>query len=243
MAEDNWWASSPFATAASAKAAAAPARVKPTSQDMQLLRDSTAKAEAERNARREYSAVRQSVMNMNSGPFKAAYLDAITPDEGGSTLGNVLDKVGAVAGFIPSLFVSNRTSDARQHLKTVSAQVALKGSQMMKGGSSDADTALMRMAGVNDYKSVTENLRILRNAERESAIEQHRATLKSKWISRFGSIAEPGPHGLTYEEAAARQEAMVNRAIDIRQKGLPKPPPSKRARGPVEIDMNGRPVR
>lgn len=253
MAEDNWWASSPFATAASAKAAAAPARVKPTSQDMQLLRDSTNKAEAERNARREYAAVRRSVTNMNTGPFKAAYLDAITPEESSGVVDNVLDKVGAAVGFLPSLFVSNRTTDARQHLKTVSAQTALKGSQMMKGASSDKDTALMRMAGVSDYKSVNENLRILREAERSSAIEQHRATLKAKWIGRYGSISAPAPSGMTYEEAAARQEALVNKAVDIRQNGLPKPPPkrsgsrprpsSNQGQGSLEIDMNGRPLR
>ncbi len=214
-------------------------KAKTTQQDMMLLRDSTAKAEAERNARREYAATRQAVLTMNTGPTKAGYLDAITREPGG----DMLDMIGGAIYSPLRAFVSQSTADARDHLKTVSAQTALKGSQMMKGASSDKDTALMRMAGVSDYKGVNENLRLLRSAERESAIEQHRATLKSKWISRFGSISAPGPHGLTYEEAASRQEAQVNRAMDIREKGLPKPPPSKRGRGPVEIDLNGRRVR
>lgn len=242
MAEENWWASMPFATAASARSStAAPGRAKTTPQDMMLLRDSTSKAEVERSARRDYSATRQAVRDMNTGPLKAAYLDAITPEQDGG----VLDKVGGFLGAPLRLFVSDKTMAARDRLKTLSAQVALKGSQMMKGSSSDKDTAIMRMAGVSDYKGSTENNRLLDDAERESAIEQHRASLKAQWINRYGSISAPGPRGLSYEQVAQQQEKTVNSAVDLRQRGLPKPPPSARrsAGGRTVIDINGNPIR
>lgn len=242
----NFWEQDSFATAASAKsggtgATGTPGRAKTTPQDMMLLRDSTSRAEAERNARKDYGSIRQAVRDMNTGPLKAATLDAITPQQDGG----FMDTVGGLLGAPLRLFVSDKTMAARDQLNTVSAQVALKGSQQMKGSSSDKDTALMRTAGVSPYKSKAENLRILDNAERESALEQHRATLKSKWISRYGSISAPGPNGMAYEEIAARQDDLVNRAMDVRKRGLPKAPPSARRGGgaPLEIDINGNPIR
>lgn len=243
MAEDNWWAKDSYATAAAAKGSAQPTgRAKTTPQDMQMLRDSTARAEAERNARRDYASTKRAVLDMGTSPSKARYLDAITPEQDGG----IMDTIGAALGTPLRWFVSDKTMNARDQLKTLGTQTALKGSQMMKGASSDKDTALMRTAGVSDYKGVQENLRILREAERSSAIEQHRATLKAKWIGKFGSISAPAPSGVTYEEAAARQEAMVNKAMDIRERGIPKPPPSTNRRaapGRTVIDMNGKPIR
>jgi hypothetical protein len=240
MAEDNWWSSDPYATVAAAKGGGSRGRAKTTPQDMMLLRDSTSKAEAERTARQDYASARRAVTDMDTGPLKAAYLDAITPEQDGG----VLDKIGGFLGAPLRLLVSDKTMAARDQLKTLSAQTALKGSQMMKGSSSDKDTALMRTAGLSDYKGRAENYRILDAADRESAIEQHRATLKSKWISRYGSISAPGPNGISYEEAAARQQALVNRALDVRRRGLPKPPPSRRtSSGRTVIDINGNPIR
>jgi hypothetical protein len=237
---DNFWEQDSFATAAAAKSGAT-GRAKTTPQDMMLLRDSTSRAETERNARKDYGSIRQAVRDMGTGALKAATLDAITPEQDGG----FVDTVGGLLGAPLRLFVSDKTLAARDQLNTVSAQVALRGSQQMKGSSSDKDTALMRTAGVSPYKSKTENLRILDNAERESALEQHRATLKSKWISRYGSISAPGPNGMAYEEIAARQDALVNKAMDVRKRGLPKPPPSARRGGgaPLEIDINGNPIR
>ena len=242
MADDNWWASSPFATAASAKASAASTgRAKTTPQDMQIIRDASALSESERDARRGYAATRRAVKTMHSGALKAGFLDSISPEEDGTPF---LDQLGVVLGLPARPFISDATWAARDHLKTVSAQVALAGSRQMKGSSSDKDTALMRMAGVSPYKSEAENLRILDEAERQAAFAQHRATLKSKWISQYGSVAAPGPNGMAFEEIAARQDAKVQRALDIRRNGLPKPPPSARRQNrPVEIDLKGRPVR
>ncbi len=250
MAEDNWWSALPFASAASAasaKATTAPARVKTTPQDMMMLRDSTAKAEVERAARRDYAATRKAVADMNTGPTWAAYLDAVTPEQDG----NVFDKIGGFLGAIPRWATTDdKVMNARDRLKTVGAQVALKGSQDMKGSSSDKDTALMRMAGVSDYKGKAENFRILDDAARQGAIEQHRATLKAQWINRFGSISAPGPRGLSYEQIAAQQEKTINEAMDYRQ-GLRKPalrtPPRSVTRRPpsgrVVYDITGKPVR
>ncbi len=243
MAEDNWWAKDSYATAAAAKGSAQPTgRAKTTPQDMQMLRDSTARAEAERNARRDYASTKRAVLDMGTGPAKARYLDAITPEQDGG----IMDTIGGLLGTPLRWFVSDKTMGARDQLKTLGAQTALKGSQMMKGSSSDKDTALMRSAGVSDYKGVRENLRILREADRTSAIEQHRATLKAKWIGRYGSLSAPAPNGMTYEDAATRQERIVNQAMDIRERGIPKPPPkTKRAPAPSRtvIDMNGNTLR
>lgn len=242
MADDNWWASSPFATAASAKAATAPVgRAKTTPQDMQMLRDASTRAETERDARRNYRSTRQAVLDMDTGPQKAAYLNAITSEEGGG----FWDGVGSVLGSVARPFVSDKTWAARDHLNTVSAKVALAGAQQMKGTSSDKDTSLMRMGGVSPYKTKRENLRILDEAERDGAFAQHRATLRSKWIARYGSVSAPGPNGMSYEEIAARQDAAVERALAVRKNGLPKPPPSatRRSAGRTVLDLNGNPVR
>lgn len=225
---------------------AAPSRAKTTQQDMMMLRDSTAKAETERTARRDYAATRKAVATMNTGPTWAAYLDAITPSQDGGWM----DSLGGFLGAPLRAMVGQDKLEARDRLKTVSAQVALKGSQQMKGSSSDKDTALMRMAGVSDYKGTKENYRLLDDAARQSAIEQHRASLKAQWINRFGSIAAPGPRGLSYEQVATQQEKTINEAMDYRQ-GVKKPPlrtppPSVRRRAPsvrAVYDVDGNPIR
>lgn len=244
MADDNWWASAPFATAASARTAtSAPPRAKTTPQDMQILRDSSALAETERDARRTYASTRAAVKQMGTGALKASFLDSITPEEDGTP---VLDEIGAALGLLARPFINDSTWTARDQLKTVGAKVALSAAQQQKGTASDRDMAQMRMSGVNPYKSVTENLRILDEAERQGAFAQHRATLKSQWISRYGSISQPGPRGMSFEQVAAAQDKQVQQALDVRAKGLPAAPPSVRrgsSRGRTVIDMNGNRVR
>lgn len=242
MPGDNFWEGDAFATAASARGAPTnTGRAKTTPQDMQMLRDASTRAETERDARRNYRSTRQAVIDMDTGPQKAAYLNAITSEEGGG----FWDGVGSVLGSVARPFVSDKTWAARDHLNTVSAKVALAGAQQMKGTSSDKDTSLMRMGGVSPYKQPRENLRILDEAERDGAFAQHRATLRSKWIARYGSVSAPGPNGMSYEEIAARQDAAVEKALAVRKNGLPKPPPSvgRRSTRRVVYDINGNPVK
>jgi hypothetical protein len=224
-------------------ATAAPTRAKTTPQDMMMIRDASNRAETERDARRTYANTRRAITDMSTGPMKASFLDAITPEEDGTPF---LDGLGALLGSPARLFIGDKTWAGRDHLKTVGAKVALAAAQQQKGVASDRDMAQMRMSGVNPYKSVAENLRILDEAEREGAFAQHRATLKSKWISRYGSVAAPGPRGMAFEEIASRQDALVEKALALRKRGLPKPPQSVTRRSvgrPTVIDMNGNPVR
>lgn len=229
-------------TAPAATATSSPGRAKTTPQDMMILRDSTAKAEAERAAQRDYAETRRAVAKMDTGPVRAAFMDLITPEQDG----NIFDKIGGVLGTPLRYALTNEQErDARDRLKTISAQVALKGAQMQKGTASNADTALMRIAGVSDYKGTKENYRLLDDAARQSAIEGHRASLKAQWIGRYGSLSTPGPRGLSYEQIAAQQEKAVNQAMDLRQ-GLRKPPRSVTRRAPAGggvYDINGNPVR
>lgn len=247
MAEDdNWWTDAPFATAASAKASAmqtgSAGKAKTTPQDMMILRDSSAKAQVERDAQRAYADTRRAVQTMGTGPYKAAWLDAITPEPDGG----IFDKIGGFLGLLPRQFISDETMQARDQMNTVSAQTALTGSQMMKGSSSDRDTALMRMAGVGPAKSVGENLRLLDKAERDSHIEQVRADLKSGWISRFGSISARSPNGATFEHALADAENRVLHPESFQKPTLRSAPPSTRkapsASRRVVYDINGNPI-
>jgi len=196
----NWWDNDPYATASDVKAAGpsmSPARTKPTSDDMKALIAASDKAAAERDASLEYDSLRKAVSDFDTGPVKARFLDMVLPDQDGG----VLDTIGATVGLLARPFISDRTMAARDRLNTASAQTALEGSQMMKGSSSDKDTALMRTAGVSPYKSSGENRRILNAAQRDSGLEQTRSLLKSRWIAKFGSLANASPNGMTFEQA------------------------------------------
>lgn len=243
MAEDNWWASSPFATAASAKGpTGGGVKAKTTPQDMIELREASGKAQSERDARRGYRSTQRAVEDMDTGPWKARWLDMITPDQDGG----VMDTIGSVLGSVARPFISERTLAARDQMNTVSAQTALQGSQMMKGSSSDKDTLLMRTAGISPYKTKQENLRILKSAERDSGLAQARAQTKSWWISKFGSMAQPSPNGTTYEQAMSLTDRHFMDQYSRSQRPAPRrAPPSARSKGSgrTVIDLNGTPIR
>ena len=135
---------------------------KTSPQDRTALNAASAKAASERDAQRTYDAASRAVDDMGTGPGKAKWLDAIMPDEstnsGWSAVPDMLsDGLGVILGTPFRALTNQKTLDARDHLKTVSANVALAGSQQMKGSSSDKDTALMRMSGLSTYKGIKEN--------------------------------------------------------------------------------------
>jgi len=244
MAEDNWWSGLPFATAASAQAASPPSGAKTSPQDRKELYAASSQAQAERDARREYLEAAQAVRTFRTGPVKAAIYDALTAEPDG----DFFDKVGGAIGALPRAFgwMTPEELSARDHLNTLSARGALKGSQMMKGSSSDKDTALMRIADVSPYKTEAENYRIMSAAMQDSGLAQVRATFKARWIAQHGSLSSPAPGGMTFEEGLRRAEQAFSRP---RGSKLPKAPPAAvrarqaAARQPVVIDLNGNPVK
>jgi hypothetical protein len=216
-------------------------RVKPTADDLKELREAGGRAEAERDAAREYVGAARSVKTMGTGPWKAWALDAITPDQDGG----IMDAVGATLGAPLRALVSDKTLQARDHLNTINAKVALTGSQQMKGSSSDKDTALMRLGGIGPYKTEAENNRIIKQALYDSGLAQTRSKFKSYWIGKFGSISNPSPNGMTFEQGLAGAEKAFQRNLAAK-KGPPAPPPSvRKAAGSgsrVVYDINGNPI-
>ena len=222
--QDKWWEDSPFATAEDVKASATGGRANTTPQDRIALNAASAKAQTERDAMRDYDVTERAVRTMNSGPIKAGYLDAITPAENGG----FWDTAGAIAGLIPSIFVSQDTMDALDTLNTVAARSVTRGQTLPPGPASVRDVALARTAAVNPYKGVRENLRIIEAARRDSGLEQTRNLLRSKWISRFGSTSRASPNGMTFEEAQQMAERDFLKEPGSKS-ARPRPaPPSKR---------------
>lgn len=217
-----------------------PERVKTTPDDMKALLAASGTAAAERDALTTYSAAGAAVDQLDTGPVKAAWMDAITPDEDDGILG----KVGAVLGAPFRPLISKKDWEARDHLKTVNANVALAGSQQMKGSSSDKDTALMRLSGIGPAKTSTENRRIVSSAIDKSGLSQTRALITSNWIGKYGSVSNPSPNGMTFEQALQLGEQSYRRRLaDIRaRKRLPQAPPSRRGNKPLTIDLDGNPI-
>ncbi len=210
-------------------------------EDLKELRQASAKAEAERDARQSYAATRQAVLDMDTGPLKAKWLDMITPDGDGGWA----DTIGGFLGTPFRAAISDKTMAARAALATNNARFTMNGANKLKGPASDKDTALARTATVNANKPVAENLRIIDEARRESSLAQARAQFKSRWISKFGSIARPGPNGASYEAVLADAERRFGQAYEQRRRQLRTPPRSaiRGARAPLEIDMDGNPIR
>jgi len=215
-------------------ASAAPgAKVDTSAADMKAMTDASAKAEAERDSLRTYAGAAKAVDDMDTGPVKAAWLDAIVPDEDGG----ILDKVGGILGTVARPFVSQKTLDARDQLKTVNANVALAGSQQMKGSSSDKDTALMRLSGIGPAKRPAENHRIIDEAIYNSGREQARALVTADWIGKYGSLSNRSRNGMTFEEAKQRAERYYDQRQQARK--MPKAPPSTRKSRLIEYDIQG----
>jgi hypothetical protein len=233
MPEDNWWSSLPYAPTNSTKKAGG----KVASEDLKELRAASARAEAERDARQTYSSTRRAVEAMDTGPWKARWLDAITPDGDGGWA----DTIGGVLGAPFRALVSDSTMAARAELATNSARSTMHGANQMRGTPSNRDAALARIAAVSADKPRGENLRILAQAQRESELAQTRARFKSNWISSYGSMAQANPGGQSYEDGLASTERQFLSNYSQRQRrGLPKPPPSRRSQGgPIEIDLQG----
>lgn len=215
-------------------------KAKTTQQDMMVLRDSSAKAEAERDARKRYGDTHKAIRGMGTGPGRAQWLDAITPDEDESFLGSITGFVGA----IPRAFTDQEALRSRDYLKTLGSELVQTKAKSLSGPTSDRDVAMLRQSGISPYKSEAENMRILKAAQRDSGQAQARARMKSWWIGKFGSMSSIAPNGMTYEQMLQNTDRIYMQKYDAMQqaKRLPKPPP-KRASGPVEIDLNGRRVR
>lgn len=217
-----------------------PRRAAPSSTDQEALAEASRIAQSERDAMREYSQAESAVRRMDTGPVKARYLDAITPEEDGG----VLDAVGGFLGTPLRWMVDDDTFAARDHLRTVNAGVALEGSSQMKGSSSDKDTALMRMAGVSPYKTVTENQRIIREARRHSGLSQVRAKTRARWINLHGSLSAQNGSGRSYEDFLTATESAYNRRMDALERGdreTATAPPPRRSRGATVDRQTRRP--
>ncbi|OWK31787.1 hypothetical protein [Sphingomonas mucosissima] len=212
-----------------------------SSEDLKELRQASAKAEAERDARQTYAATRRAVLDMDTGPWKARMLDAITPDGDGGWA----DTIGGFLGTPIRALVPEKWMTARAALATNSARSTMTGANKLRGTASNMDTALARTATVNANKPVAENLRIIEEARRESELAQARAQFKSAWISKFGGMARTGPNGVPYEAALADAERRFSQAYGQSRRQLRTPPRSamRGAKAPIEIDLNGNPVR
>jgi hypothetical protein len=104
------------------------AKLDTSAEDMKALTAARDKASAERDALRTYAAAERAVDDFGptgTGPVTATFLDAIIPEEDGG----IWDKAGAIIGTPFRALTSQMTMDARDHLKTVNANVALAGSQ------------------------------------------------------------------------------------------------------------------
>lgn len=213
-----------------------PERVKTTPDDMKALLAASGAAAAERDALTTYASAGKAVDRLDTGPVKSAWMDAITPDEDDGVLG----KVGSVLGAPFRPLISKRDWEARDHLKTVNANVALAGSQQMKGSSSDKDTALMRLSGIGPSKTSAENRRIVQSATEKSGLSQTRALITSNWIGKYGSVSNPSPNGMTYEQALQIGEQSYQRRRA--QSKLPPAPPRRRGSQPLTIDLDGNPI-
>jgi hypothetical protein len=247
MAEDNWWEDSPFATAAIAKETAAPpAKAKTYSEDRKAALAASSRAATERDMSRDYDAAERAVRDFDTGPYKEAWMSAITPEKNTSGfIDGLADKVGALGGLILSgpgiLGADKKTMAARDHLNTLSADVALAGNQQLKGSASDRDMAILRMTGVRPENTLEENLRIIKKARYTSGLEQRRALVTANWIGRFGSLSATTPGGKTYEQAMQDVDRIYQNRVN--GKKLPAPPPKTKPPGRVTIDINGNPIK
>lgn len=215
-------------------------RAKTTAQDMKALTEASSRAEAEADAQRDYDSLSSAVRTFDTGPVRGALFDAFAPNDGGAW-----DTVGTLIGALPMAGVPTETKVARDRLKTASASNAIASSAQMKGAASDRDMALLRTSGISTGKHVQENQRILTKAQMDSKRSQARALLTNKWISKFGSLAQASPNGMTFEQAVN----YANRDLEnqTRKSSLPKPPPSAVRRqatstGRKVYDINGAPV-
>jgi hypothetical protein len=213
-------------------------RVKTTPDDMKMLKAASERAATERDTSRVYSGALQAAETMGTGPVKNALLDFITPDEDDGMIGR---GIATAVGWLPRALVSQKTLDARDHLKTTSAQATLAAAANQKGAPSDRDVALQRLAGMGPNKGIAENRRIVAEATHKSGLEQARSLITSHWISRYGSVSNRSENGTTFEQAIQNTERRYAQAQQARR--LPKAPPRVSRGGTITIDMNGKPIR
>ena len=197
---------------------------KPTPQDMMALNAASSKAQVERDALREYANAARDVDTFDTGPWRAAFYDAITPEQDGG----FLDKVGGAVGAVLSPFISTKTLDARSNLNRLNAVGAISGASDMKGAASDRDIALQRLKGVSPYNTRSANHTIIKKATYDSYIAQLRARVLSSWITKYGSTSRSAPNGMTYEQALKLGEDHIRAEMTGQKpqgRALPKPPP------------------
>ena len=213
-------------------------KAKTSATDQKALQEYMTKAATERDMLRQYKNASEAVDTMGTGPFNAWLMDAVTPQpEGG-----VWDSIGGVIGSPIRWAYSNERKQARDHLKTVEADASIAASTALKGPATDRDMGLIRLTGVNPYKTKRENKRIINDASYQAGLEQVRAQSAAAWINKYGSLTAPSRSGKSFAEILALGEREYRDRMTGKKK--PKAPPSaKRGSSRVTtVDINGNPV-
>jgi hypothetical protein len=173
---------------------------------------------------RLYGDVRGAIERFNPGPLKGTLYGALMPDEGGG----FWDGLGAVVGAIPRSvgIISPQDQDDYARINSARAERIGIRSQDQAGVQARNDEIQFKLADISPYKSKTVNKEIIGRAEREAIQDKLRAAVESRWVTKYGSIANASPSGRTFNQA-------LNMARDHFQSGgkptAPRPaPPSTR---------------
>lgn len=203
--------------------------------DKKSLMEAQAKADTAMRGLRLYGDMDDAVTRFDPGPSKGMFYSAMMPDDDAGIIGNIGSTIGSMVratGIMPK-----KTQDAWQELQAAGAErVGVRG-QEQAGVEARNDEIQFKLADVSPLKSAAVNRKVIARARSEVQQDAIRADMEARWVSKYGSIANASPIGMTFNQALASAR---KRFAELQAKRkLPNAPPSAKAGGVVTYDLNG----
>ncbi len=223
MAEDNWWASAPLATADGAATKPSTGGRSGVGKGVQTLEakqiaDARQAAMSATETKAIYKNVDGALRRFRTSPGKASSFNAMTPDAPGF-LGGIKNIGSSILRGTLGYTYNDSDFDDYAYLKSQQSERVAERQMAQKGVQTESDAARYALADIGPDKPAAVNRRIVRDGNVKLTIAERRPRMMSKWIAKYGSLGSTSPNGWTYDDYEAYWRKGFRESVENQRQG------------------------
>jgi hypothetical protein len=156
-----------------------------TPQEQITLNRMTENAASAGEVRRQYAAAAPVIKRLGTGPFRGAFLDAATAEDGGG----FWDKIGAALVGVPAKLtgaVTDQDTADFTNLKALQARRVLAEQTLQKGVQTEGDATRIKAGDIGPYMPEATNLATAERGVGMADRSAQRAAFYTAWTNKYG---------------------------------------------------------